>query len=831
MNVLRFALRALGRDFRGGELMVLFGALLVAIAALAAVGFFTTRIEQAIRSQAGAVLAADLRLESGRPPAADDRYARQAVERGLATARIVSFASVVYAGEVSQLASVVAVDDRYPLRGQLRVASQPYGPARIATGIPDRGAVWADARLLTRLGVTVGGTIKVGASDFTVGATLDYRPDQGAGFLDLAPTLLVNYADVAATRLLVPGSRATWSLLFAGPRAAVDAFETWLRAEKSPAERLIDVGESSEQIKSAMQRSGRFLNLAALVTVLLAAVAVAMGARRFAARHLDVVALLKCMGASQRFVLAVTALELGLVALAGAVAGILVGYAAQAGLAWLLRDVIKGELPPPLWSPAALGLGTALSMLIGFALPPLLELRQVPPARVLRRNLEPPPLRFGLAYLLALLALGALLYLLIADPRLIGYAAGGIAASGLLLGGAGWLLVRATRGLRGGVGAAWRYGLANVARRGRESIVQIVAFGLGLTVLLLLAVVRNDLIGEWQKSLPRDAPNHFLINIAPSDAEPLARFLAEQGVPRPVLAPWVRARLLAVNGQPMRERLPTSDRGRAFAEREQNLSWSSALPADNRVIQGEWWHDPDPAQPLVSVASEFQDELGLKVGDRLRFDVAGETVEATVANVRKVRWDGFRPNFFLVFAPGVLESATGTFMTSVHLEPSQRPALAELVRRFPSVTVFDVGALLDEVRSIMDRASVAVEAVFSFTLLAGLVVLFAAVQATRDERRYESAVLRTLGASRRTVLLGVGAEFVALGLLAGALAATAASAIGWLVATRLFGLVYHFDPVLWLTGLAAGAAIVGVAGTLATRSVVNTAPATSLREG
>ena len=831
MRVLRFALRALGRDARGGELAVLFGALLIAVGALAAVGFFATRIDQSIRSQAGAVLAADLRLESGRPPAADDRYARTAAAGGLATARVVSFASVVFAGDVSQLALVVGVDDRYPLRGQLRVAAVPYGPARVASGIPPRGTAWADARLLGRLGVPVGGMLRLGATDFVVAAALDYRPDQGTGFADLAPTLLVNYSDLAATRLLGPGSRATWSLLFAGSRAAVDGFETWLRHEKSDAERLIDVGESSEQMKSAMQRSARFLNLAALVTVLLAAVAIAMGARRFAERHLDVIALLKCMGASQRFVLAVTVLELGLVALVGALAGILTGYVAQAGLAWLVRDLVKGALPPPLWSPVWLGLGTALTMSIGFALPPLLELRRVPPARVLRRNLGPPPLRSGVPYLLAALALGALLYLLIGDTRLIGYAAGGIVASGLLLGGAGWLVVRATRGVRGGAGVAWRYGLANVARRGRESVVQIVAFGLGLTVLLLLAVVRNDLLGEWQKSLPRDAPNHFLINIAPADAEPLVRYLAEQGVPRPALAPWVRARLVAINGQPMHERLPKSDRGRAFAEREQNLSWSRELPADNRIIDGQWWREPDRAHPLVSVASEFQEELGLKLGDRLSFDVAGESVEATIASVRKVRWDGFRPNFFLVFAPGVLDSATGTFMTSVHLEPAQRPALAELVRRFPSVTVFDVGALLDEVRSIMDRASIAVEYVFSFTLLAGLIVLFAAVQATRDERRYESAVLRTLGASRRTVLLGVGVEFVALGFLAGALAASAASAIGWLVATRLFGLGYHFDPALWLIGLLAGAVIVGVAGTLATRSVVSTAPAMSLREG
>ncbi len=831
MRSLRFALVALVRDARGGELGVLFGALVIAVAALTAVGFFTSRVAQGMRQQAGAVLAADLKLESGRPLEIDGDYGREARRRGLAVAGLVSFASVVYAGETNQLTSVLGVSADYPLRGQVRLATAPFAPGTPVRGIPLRGEAWADPRLLARLGVPVGGTLVLGALTVRVAAVLDYRPDQGSGFQDLAPTLLIDAADVAATALVRNGSRARWSLLFAGPQADVAAFEAWLRAHKTDGERLIDLGESSEQIKSAMDRAGRFLNLAALVTVLLAAVAVAMGARRYAVRHLDTAALLKCMGASQRFVLSVTFLELTGVALAGALAGTALGYLAHAGLAVLAGSLVKGVLPPPTLGPAWLGIGTAITMLLGFALAPLLELKRVPPARVLRRNLEAPPLRYGLPYLAAAAALAALLFGLVRDPKLIAYAAGGLLASAVGLFAAGLLLVRVTRAVRGGVGVAWRYGLANVARRGRESAVQIVAFGLGLTVLLLLALVRNDLLHEWQRALPPDAPNHFLINIAPDEAEPLSAFLAAHDVPRPALAPWVRARLTAVNGQPVKERMPKSDRGRAFAEREQNLSWSRDLPADNRVVEGSWWRDPDPARPLVSVASEFQEELGLKVGDRLSFDVAGEAVVAEIANVRKVRWDGFRPNFFLVFAPGVLDSATGTFMTSVHLDARQRPALAELVRRFPGVTVFDVEALIEQVREVADRAALAVEYVSAFTLLAGLVVLLAAVQATRDERRYESAVLRTLGASRGTVLRGVAAEFVALGLLAGVLAASAASLVGWVLATRLFGLPYSFDARIWLGGLAAGALIVGLAGTLAARRVVTTPPATTLREG
>ena len=831
MKTLRFALLAFGRDARGGELAVLFGALLIAVTALTAVGFFTSRITQAIRVQAGEVLAADLRLESGRPIDVGGSYAREAARQGLTLARTISFASVVFAGEESNLAAVIAVGSGYPLRGRVRITDRPYGVGRATSGLPGRGEAWADSRLLARLGIGVGGTIAVGALTARVTEVLDYRPDQGAAFVELAPTLLLTDADLPATQLLQPGSRATWHLLVAGPPAAIEEFAAWLRAHKGPAERLIDVGESSDQLKSATERAGRFLNLAAIVTLLLAAVAVAMAARRFAVRHLDTVALLKCLGARQRFVLAVTSVELLLVALAGACAGIIAGWLAQAGLAWLVRDLVKSVLPPPTFAAAWLGLATAVAILIGFAAPPLLQLRTVPPARVLRRDLAPPPLRYGLSYLLAVATLAGVLFALVRDPRLVGYATLGVGGISLVLYAAGWLLVLGTRRVRGRVGLAWRYGLANVARRGRESVVQIVAFGLGLTVLLLLAVVRNDLLDEWHRSLPRDAPNYFLINVTPADAPALSQFLVAHGVKAPVLAPWVRARLLAVNGQPLAARRPHTDRGRAFAEREQNLSWSADLPPDNTVVQGRWWQHPDPAEPQVSVAAEFQEELGLTLGDRLSFDVAGETIVATIANVRKVRWDGFRPNFFLLFSPGVLDRATGTLMTSVHLEHSQRPALAELVHRFPSVTIFDVDTLLAQVREVMDRAALAVQYVFLFTLLAGVVVLMAAIQATRDERRYESAMLRTLGASRGVVLRGVAAEFVVLGVLAGVLAASAASIAGWLLATRLFNLGYSFDPGLWLLGPGVGALLVGGAGLLATRSVVQTPPATTLRTG
>jgi putative ABC transport system permease protein len=474
---------------------------------------------------------------------------------------------------------------------------------------------------------------------------------------------------------------------------------------------------------------------------------------------------------------------------------------------------------------------TALAVLVGFALPPMLQLKRVPPARVLRRNLEPPPLRYAVTYGLAIATLVGVLYWLVRDARLVGVLAAGIAVTLAVLYGAGFVLVRLAGRLRGAVGVAWRYGVANLARRGRESVVQVVAFGLGLMVLLLLAVVRGDLLEDWRASLPADTPNFFMINIPTAEAGEFADFMTARGLPEPRLFPMIRARMTAINGRPIEEIEPATDRGEGFAEREQNLSWAEQPQVDNRIVAGRWWDEADRGKHYVSVASEYQEELGLELGDRLSFDVAGETIEARVLSFREVEWDSFRPNFFLVFTPWTLDGLAGTWLTSVRLEAAQRTGLAELVRRFPSVSIFDIDAILAQVREVIDRASLAVQYVFLFTLAAGITVLLAAIQATRDERRYESAMLRTLGARRRVVLAGVASEFTALGMLAGVLAAIGATLAGWLLAREVFDLDYAIDPWVWAIGLAAGALIVGGAGTLAARGVVNHPPIATLREG
>ena len=823
------ALRTLVREWHSGELSIVLLALTVAVGALTGVGFLVSRIGTAVDLQANEVLAADLRLESPRPIAA--AYAAEAEQRGLRAVSSTGLLSVVFNGDDSQLANLRAVTAGYPLRGQVMVADVPFGPSSPATGIPAPGEVWPESKLLAAIGADIGAELAIGASKFKVTRVLITRPDQGATFADLAPSILVNAADLPATELIQPGSRVSYALLLAGSQAQVQQFGEWLAAAKTPSERVLDISESTPQVKTAIDRAGRFLSLASLVAVLLCAIAVAMAARRYVQRHLDSVALLKTLGASRAFTLTVSLLQLLVIGVVAAIIGSLLGFAAQAVLVVALKDLLRGELPPPDWSPVWIGFLTSIAILAGFALPPLLQLSRTPALRVLRRDVGPPPLLVMLAFGPAIAAVLFLILWVVRDVSIFLAFALGLTAFLALLALVGWLLVRFTTQMRGGVGVAWRYGIANLGRRRVESVVQLTAFGCGIMVLLLLAVVRNDLLNDWRDSLPTDIPNYFFINIPPDERADFIAFLNERGARTSRALPMIRARLTGINGREIGDTPFANPRGQGFANREQNITWTRELGPDNRIVAGDWFTDEDVGKPVVSVSTEFQEALGLVLGDQLTFDVAGETFVAKVTSVRKVKWDSFQPNFFLVFPPGPLDGTAGTWMTSAYFHPESSRSLAELVRRFPSVSVFDLDDLLVQVRSVIDKAALAVQSVFLFTLLAGLVVLLAAVQASRDERRYESAMLRTLGANRRTVLKGILAEFATLGVLSGLLAAVGASIAGYFVARQVLDVPYAPEPWVWLIGIVGGGLLVSTAGWLATRSVVNQPPLVTLRGG
>ena len=824
---LALAWRLLLRDWRAGELRILLSALVIAVAATSAIGFFGERLQRGMTDQSAQLLGADLVLRSPRPVATS--WLREADVLGLRSNQVLEFPSVVLHGDNLQLAGIKAVRPGYPLRGSVRTATVPYGAEQVAAGIPAAGTAWVEARLLPLLRIGIGDTLTLGDIKLKVTRLLAFDPGGSSNFAGLAPRVLVNRADAERAGILQPGSRVSLHYLFAGGTAALARYQRWLQPRLAPTDRLIDIHEGRPAIGTALDRAERYLGLAALAAVLLAGVAIAMGARRYSERHFDVSAMMRCLGASQRDLVGLYLPQLLLLGLAGSVLGVALGFAVQFGLFAALKGLLPTELPPPGWLPALLGMATGLVVLAGFALPPVLRLREVPALRVLRRELAPLPLRAWLVYGAAAAAMTLLLWRYTGSTGLTLSVLGGTAAALLLLGAFAWLLLRASRTLHRGVGVAWRYGFNNLWRRPLPAVGQILAFGLTLMAMALIALLRGDLLTTWQAQLPQHAPNFFVINVLPDKVAPFGAFLQRHAIHSAKLYPMVRGRLSAIDGESVEQRKPKGDNGSEALHRELNLTWSDTLQSDNAVVAGRWWRPADRGRPLVSVEAKLAQRLGIKLGDTLTFSFGERRLTATVASLRSVNWDSFKPNFFMVFPPGVLGHYPATYITSFYLTPAQRPLLAQMVRGFPAVTVIDLDRIMAQVRSILAQVTLAVEYVLIFVLLAGLAVLYAAWQASLDERLFEGALLRTLGASRYQLRAGHLAEYTLLGALAGLFAAAGTELVAYLLYTRVFDLEYAMKWNLWWLLPLLGAVLVGAAGYWGTRRVVRRSPLVVLR--
>lgn len=833
MSSWSFAIRSLLRDLRAGELSLLLIAIVVAVTAMTAVGFFTDRVGRAIKLQAGAVMAGDVVIRA--PAPFDPSFVDEARDLGIDAAESLSFLTMVLPADVANqsnaLSRITAVSDGYPLRGEFLVSDVMFGETEHAAGIPQSGTGWAEPGLLGRMNIKVGDKIRLGEAELTIARVLEYQPAQTVGGLSgMAPGLLVNLADVPSFNVIRPGSRATYREFFAAPEAAIAAFRKSLEARVGTGVRVIGLEEAGDQINAAIDRAQRFLTLSSLVTVILAAVATAMAARRYALRHLDTIALLKSIGATQSFVQNSTLAQLMLVIVGTATIGSLFGFFAQQGLVALAPEVLNLALPKTSATAGTLGLLTAATITIGFALPHLLMLKNIAPIRVLRRDMPPPQLSASITYSVAIGTLLVMIYAIVRDLKLVFYIAGGVAIVAVASFAAGWVLVRSLTRFRGAAGVAWRYGLANISRRGTESIVQIVAFALSLNVLLLLTVVRGDILEEWKAALPEDAPNYFLINIDPQQWPAMRNFFADELDASPEFMPFIRGKIVRISGTPVDEYEFPGGRGRFFVGQESNFTWQAKLPDTNRVTAGEWWGEDYTGQTQASLDERIADRLGVGVGDSLGLNIGGEEIDVLITSLRSIEWDSMRPNFYLMLSPGEVAQLPQTIIAAVFVPPDRRLVLNEFVRKFPGVTVFDLAVIMGQVRMVIERASLSVQYVFFFTLLAGIIVLLSAIQATRDERRFESALLHTLGAPRSKILQGIAVEFTALGCLAGALAAFGAMATGWVMAEQIFELDYTFNPYLWLIGVGLGGLVVGVTGTWATRKAVSEPPVTVLRE-
>jgi len=842
VQLISFSWRMLRRDARGGELRLLATALAVAVAALTAVGFFADRVRQALDRESHQLLGADLLLTADQPwPAGVVDLARS---RGLQVVETLTFPSMVTHGEGdelrAQLAEIKAVGTGYPLRGSLRVAPALHAADAPAQGIPARGATWIDERLASALGAEVGGRIAVGQGTLRVDAVLTLEPDRGINFFSVAPRLLMNLDDVPATALLQVGSRVAYRLLVAGEPPLVTRFQREIEGQLARGQRIEDPQNGRPEIRSALERAQKFLGLAALLTVVLAAVAVALASRRYVQRHLDPCAVMRCLGATQGLLLRLHLGQFAALGLLAALAGCVLGYIAHFALHAWLAQLLATPLPPPGPLPALQGIAVGLLLLFGFAVPPLLQLNRVPTLRVLRRELGSPQGGTVVGYLLGFLALAGLMFWVAGEVELGAYVLGGFTLAMLLFALAARIAIRLAAALRGsgravsGAGIGWRYGLASLERRASASVVQIVALALGFMALLLLTSIRGDLLDAWRRAVPADAPNRFVVNIQPEQVGRVQTALLAQGVSTE-LAPMVRGRLMRINGVEVGAANYTDERAQRLIEREFNLSMRPDLPEGNSLGAGRWFV-PDElsgkaADAAASVEEGLARTLGLAVGDRIEFVIAGERIGMKIVGLRKVNWDTMRVNFFVLTPPVVLAGYPASWITSFHLPAEKADLINRLVRDFPNLTVIDVAAILRQLQSIMEQVARAVQFIFLFTLAAGIIVLYAALASAAEERRYELAVMRALGARREQLRRALLAEFAAIGGFAGLIAALGAIAVGQFLAHQVF----RFEVAInvWLVPLAigGGALLVTAAGWFAAARLLQNAPLDALRAG
>ncbi len=827
---LKLALRMLRRNGYSVEARVLVAALFIAVMSVTTVSFFADRVRAALDRQANELIAADAVVMADKPIAA--RFREEAARLQLRTAESTTFPSMV-AGDVARgqgvsLAELKAVSTGFPLRGKIRITDRPGLPDRMAEGIPAPGTIWVPEVLLARLHVDMGDELTIGAVKFRIVALITKEPDRVLDYFGIAPRVMLNMRDLAATKLMQVGSRVTYRFLVAGDGAAVDAFELTFKNSMARGERLETVRDSRAEVRVALDRAQRLLGLAALLSVVLASVAVALAARRFSQRQLDGAAMMRCLGAVQADIFALHFWQFAALGAIGSVSGVLAGFAAQSVLAVMLGRFLTVELPLPGMLPALQGLLIGVALVMGFTLPPLLALRRVPTLRVLRRDLDPFEARSALAYLLGFATLAGLILWRVGDLKMGAQALAGFVIALGVAALLGWLLIRVAARMRGAVSGSWRYGIANMQRRAGGSLVQIVALSLGIMAMLLLTVVRTDMIGQWQARLSTDAPNRFVVNVQADQLPAVRAYFAERDVAAPELFPMVRGRLVEVNGA--KYTLPgKGDEGaRRLAEREFNLSWMEKMQADNSIVAGTFW-EKESQEKQFSVEEGIAKTLRLNLGDKLTFDIAGSRFTASITSIRKVEWDSFRPNFFVIANPGVLDGYPASYITSFYLPPGKDDIANGLVQRFPNLSVIDLSALMEQVRTITDQVARAVSYVFLFALAAGLVVLYAAIASTQDDRIFDAAIMRTLGASRRQMMVVQLAEFLAIGLLSGLIASVGAIALAMVLADRIMSITYVINWWIPVLGILGGGIGVAVAGLIGTRKAVELPPLATLR--
>ncbi len=818
------------RDARAGELHLLILALMLAVAAVCAVSFLSDRLDRGLRRDAAQLLGGDAVVASDQPT---PQAVRDLASRlGLKTVDTLNFPSMARAtdaqGGGSRLVAVKAVSASYPLRGQLALKD-----GRRVAG-PPPGSVWVDAGVLSALELKVGDPILLGDATLTIAGEIANEPDRGAGFLNFAPRVMLPLQDLASTALIQPASRVTYRFAVVGAEPALRQFNDETRRQAREQNwrgvRLESLESGRPEMRQTLDRATKFLNLVALLAALLAAIAVALAAREFANRHLDDCAMLRVLGQPQRRLTWVFTLEFAWVGLIASAAGVLLGFLLHYAFIGLLAGLISVDLPMPGIWPVLLGLGMGMCLLLGFGLPPVLQLAAVPPLRVIRRELGRPKLGSIVVLLAGVVGFSAVLTALSADWRLGLVATGGFAVALAFFALLAWLAVMALRAVVPQAGAPRWLLLATrqVAARPAFAVLQVGSLSLGLLALALLVLLRTDLIDSWRAATPTDAPDRFVINIQPEQGAGFRSSLDQAGVKNYDWYPMIRGRLVAINGQAVKSGQFQEERAQRLVEREFNLSHTATLPAHNLLTAGTWQAEDKDG---LSVEQGLADQLGLKLGDRLRFDIAGVLTEARITTLRKVDWGSMRVNFFVLFPRAEMPELPISYISAYRSPEGQAAALdRRLVNAYPNLTLIDVSAELRQVQSVLEQVVMAVQLLFAVALALGVVVLLVAAVGSRDARTREFALMRALGAPSALLAAVQRAELLGLGALAGALAGLAAQVLGWALTHYAFEFDWQFKPWVVIGTTVAGALLAQLAGWWALRGVLKRPVVQTLRE-
>jgi len=839
MSFLRLGLWLLQRERASGEWRVLLLALIIGVGSVSTTGFLGDRMQRAMSDQGAGFLGADLLVTSPRP-------IESWPDAGLSTSKALEFASMVSRGDAFQLATLRAVDSAYPLRGTVRIADQPFATGEARPAQPPPGRVYVDPGLLPLLDAEVGDSVQIGDAQFVIAGVVAEEPGQLGGVFGLAPRIFMRADEVERTRILLPGSRVTYLYQFAGESEPVAEFAAALKPRLERTQRLIGSKEGVETLRGAFANAERYIQLTALISLLLAVAAIAIAARRHALRHYDQAALLRCFGATTaqlRLLYGVQLLTLGLI---GSAIGVVIGAFAQQVLAGMVLPSAAARLPELGAAPVFAAIASGLLGLAAAALPALLRLIRVSPLRVLRRDLPPLPLAAWISILLSGSTLLALTVWYAGDAKLVALFTGALLALALVLALLAQLALLLGRLVQRMAAGPLRFGLAQLLRHRLDSTLQLGSFTLALFLVALLALVRSDLIDGWQQQLPHDAPNFFLVNIAPHQEQLVADFLDKHNLKASALYPMVRGRVVERNGQPIESTLPEGERDSPTLRRELNLTWTASLPPNNNVLAGRWHGEQRVAAPVkgtpagapllrsdpsaeISVESGMAERLGLALGDSLGFRIGDQTLSARISSIRSVKWDSMQPNFFVIFAPGQLDALPASSIASVFVPPDASAMMPQFVRAFPGVTVLALDKLIANIQAVFDQVIGAIQLLLGFLLAAGVAVVVATLLASLDARQQEAVLMRTLGAQRAYLAKGLWSEFLALGFLAGLLASACAEIAMALIGERLFELPVRLHPWLWLALPLAGATLVGMSGWLTTRHITRVPPMQSIR--